>query len=197
MRIVWDELAVTVTLPASVRAAPSWTSDWVVSVMMFRASDAPMPRLPPVAGDRRAPRRSCRSSCSGRSPRHRRRGRRPKRRLDQGLAGVRDDVDRHRPGHADVARPGAEVALAPNGFIGLAAAIPALTVTPSALIVEAPMVASAEALDQVQGDRRPDSHLGGPRIGAPGVRRVADDRVGGVDVAGVVVGVDGQGAGRR
>ena len=51
--------------------------------------------------------------------------------------------------------PAPETATARNTFIGLGSSIPALTVTPSALIVEAPIVASAEALTRFKATAAP------------------------------------------
>jgi len=153
--IEWDEVAVTVTLPAFVRAAPSWTSDWVVLEMMFRASDAPMPTLSPVAtppGTANVVSVELFREVSETSP---------------PLAATEAPVSIRAwlvsltmliatdPATPMSLAPAPEVALAPNRFIGLVPIIPALTVTPWVLIVEAWIVASAEALTRFKATAAP------------------------------------------
>ena len=76
------------------------------SVMMFSASDAPMPTLSPEAVAGRAAPGWCRSSCSARSPPRRRR--RPSTDAPVSIRAWLVSLTMligHRPGHADVARP--------------------------------------------------------------------------------------------
>ena len=156
VRTVWVELAVTVTSPALVRAAPSCTSASVVSVTMLRASEAPTPRLVPVA----APAGSA-QCCDGRVVQSGYRDiatawRQPKRPVSIRASLVLLTIlIATAPATPMSPAPAPETARARKTFIGLGSSIPALTLTPSALIVEAPIVASAEALTRFTATAAP------------------------------------------